>query len=448
MSTAPMIPAGTFPTGPLTPGPATGRRTGFEMPRPTDPVHALLAPATWLGAAHLLLDVVLGGATALIVGTGLVASVLLFPFALLGLPVWLLTGWVGAGLARLERARYALLLGERFDGQPMPARERNPLRYGEAMLRDPGVRRRTLHQLLAFPLGLVTSVVLYTLLTTTVVLLGMPVLGAFLPTSEGALYGVPIDNGALRVLLGGVGLLLLLLVPAVVRGLVAIDVLAARTLLGRVPGTLTERVGELERSRARVVDSAESERRRIERDLHDGTQQHLVALAMTLGRARARHRTDPEGVGPLLDDAHQQAKDAVTELRGLIRGLHPPVLTDRGLDAALSALATRCPVPVELTVEMERRAPATVEAIGYFVVAEALTNVARHSAASRATVTVRESDGALWITVSDDGRGGADPSAGSGLRGLADRVSGIDGQLHVDSPVGGPTVLTVELPCR
>lgn len=124
------------------------------------------------------------------------------------------------------------------------------------------------------------------------------------------------------------------------------------------------------------------------------------------------------------------------------------MLSDRGLDAALSALATRCPVPVDLTVELSRRPPATVEAIGYFVVAEALTNVAKHSGAQRATVTVREADRSLWITVSDDGHGGADAAFGTGLRGLADRVSGVDGQLRVDSPLAGPTVLIVELPCR
>jgi signal transduction histidine kinase len=207
-------------------------------------------------------------------------------------------------------------------------------------------------------------------------------------------------------------------------------------------------VDELERSRARVVDAGEAERRRIERDLHDGTQQQLVALGMTLGRAKARYADEPTAIGGLLDDAHQQAKDTVTDLRRLIRGLHPPVLTDRGLDAALSAIAVRCPIPVDLSVELDRRPPAAVEAIGYFVVAEALTNVAKHSGAAAAAVRVRrEGAGAVWISIMDNGVGGADPDRGTGLRGLADRVAAVDGQLSVDSPVGGPTVLTVELPC-
>lgn len=415
---------------------------------PTDPVRALVAPATWLGAAHLLLDVAFGFATCFVIAFGLFWSVVALPFALLGVPVWILTAWVSTALAAIERGRYRLLLGVRIEPQPMPPAQRNPLHYAGALLRDPGVRRRAVHQLIALPVGCVTSGVVYLLLSGAVTLIVLPVVALFGGTENGELFGIDVGAGSARGLLAGLGVLLLLAAPAVIRWLVALDVAAATSLLGPVPGALARRVGELEASRARVVDSAEAERRRIERDLHDGTQQHLVSLAMTLGRAKARYRTEPDSIGELLDEAHQQAKDAVTELRGLIRGLHPPVLTDRGLDAALSALATRCPVPVDLVVEATARPPATVEAIGYFVVSEALTNVARHSGASRAAVTVRQADDALWITVSDNGRGGADPAMGSGLRGLADRVSGVDGQLSVDSPVGGPTVLTVELPCR
>jgi signal transduction histidine kinase len=369
---------------------------------------------------------------------------------MLGLPVWILTVWVSLGMARLERTRCRMLLGVEIPEQPMPEAQLNPLRYGGALWRDAGVRRRILHQLLAAPLGALTSLLVYFLLSGAVALLAMPLL-AWLVPGEGATvtFGVPLsDSGGGRAVLAAAGLGLLLLAPAVLRALATMDVAVARWLLGPVPGTLARRVDELERSRARVVDAGEAERRRLERDLHDGTQQQLVALAMTLGRARARYKQDPSGVAELLADAHQQAKDAVTDLRGLIRGLHPPVLTDRGLDAALSAVAARCPVPVELSVSLDERPSATVEAIGYFVVAEGLTNVARHSRATKATVTVRrEGAGPVWITIADDGAGGADPERGTGLRGLADRVSGVDGQLHVDSPVGGPTVLTVELPC-
>jgi signal transduction histidine kinase len=414
-----------------------------------DPLRALLAPSTWLTAAHLLLDAVMGMAYAWVLGLGLVFSVVLLPLALLGVPVWIVTTWVSAGMARLERVRYRVLLGVEIDRQPMPPAQRNPLRYGGVLLRDPGVRRRAVHQLLAAPLGVLNAGITYLLLSGALALLAMPLLGLVVPPDDSTTtFEIPFaDTGSGRALLAGLGLVLLLAAPAVLRALAAADVAVARALLGPVPGALARRVDELERSRARVVDAGEAERRRLERDLHDGTQQQLVALGMTLGRAKARYKQDPTAIGDLLDDAHQQAKDAVTELRGLIRGLHPPVLTDRGLDAALSAIAVRCPVPVQLTVELDQRPSSTVEAIGYFVVAEALTNVARHARATQASVTVRrEGGGPVWITITDDGVGGADPDRGTGLRGLADRVSGVDGQLRVDSPVGGPTVLTVELP--
>ncbi len=421
-----------------------------------EPLQALLAPATWLGAAHLLLDVVFGIGYAFVMGVGLVLALALLPLALAGVPVWIVTAWLSAAMGRLERARYRVLLGIRIEPQPMPRLQANPLRYGGELWRDEGVRRRGLHQLVAFPLGVLTSGVVFAQLSGAVALLVAVAVAAFAAplAADGELQrhvlGLPFsDTPTAHVLLATLGLLLLVAAPPVIRGLTALDAAVARALLGPVPGVLARRVDELERSRARVVDAGEAERRRIERDLHDGTQQQLVALGMTLGRAKARYADDPGGIGDLLDDAHQQAKDAVTDLRLLIRGLHPPVLTDRGLDAALSAVAVRCPVPVELTVQLDERPSATVEAIGYFVVAEALTNVARHSRASSAVVTVRREDrGPVWITVTDDGVGGADPDRGTGLRGLADRVGAVDGQLSVDSPIGGPTVLTVELPCQ
>ncbi|MHA6630156.1 sensor histidine kinase [Pseudonocardia sichuanensis] len=426
----------------------TERLPPARGPQP-DPLRALLAPSTWLTAAHLLLDVVLGAAYAFTLGLGLFLTVVLLPVALLGLPVWIVTTWVSAAMARIERARYRLLLGVEIEAQPMPPAQRNPLRYGAALWQDPGVRRRAAHQLVAAPLGLLTAGITYTLLVGALTLLSMPLLTWVAPSTGTTVYAIPFaDTGGGRALLAGLGLVLLLVAPAVLRGLGTLDVTVARALLGPVPEELARRVDELERSRARVVDAGEVERRKLERDLHDGTQQRLVALGMTLGRAKTRYKQDPTAIGPLLDDAHQQAKDAVTELRGLIRGLHPPVLSDRGLDAALSAIAVRCPVPVQLSVDIDERPSSTVEAIGYFVVAEALTNVARHSRAAHASVTVRrEGSGSVWITIVDDGVGGADPDRGTGLRGLADRVSGVDGQLRVDSPVGGPTVLTVELPC-
>ncbi|MBO0834954.1 MAG: sensor histidine kinase, partial [Actinobacteria bacterium] len=221
---------------------------------------------------------------------------------------------------------------------------------------------------------------------------------------------------------------------------------AARLLGPR--GDAAARIAELERSRERVVDAAEAERRRIERDLHDGAQQRLVALAMDLGRAKAKFADDIDAARVIVDQAHGEAKAALTELRNLVRGVHPPVLTERGLDAAISGVAALCPVPVSVHVSVPVRPKPAVEAIAYFVVAEALTNVAKHSRASSAKVWIEGHGypGTLTVMISDDGIGGADPS-GAGLTGLADRVAGVDGRLNIESPAGGPTIIAAELPC-
>jgi signal transduction histidine kinase len=167
---------------------------------------------------------------------------------------------------------------------------------------------------------------------------------------------------------------------------------------------------------------------------------------MELGRAKARFSDDPEAARDLVEQAHEEAKAALSELRNLVRGVHPPVLSDRGLDAALSGLAALCPVPVTVEVELSRRPPAAVEAIAYFVVSEALANVAKHSHAKRASVVVRTEGQSLRVFVRDDGQGGARPD-GAGLMGLADRVGAVDGRFAVNSPPGGPTTIEAELPC-
>ena len=225
--------------------------------------------------------------------------------------------------------------------------------------------------------------------------------------------------------------------PWLSRGVAAVQVAMARLLLE--PGErerLIGRVGTLEETRAGMVAAADAERRRIERDLHDGAQQRLVALAMTLGRARATE--DPALARTLVDEAHGEAKEALVELRNLARGIHPAVLTDRGLDAAVSALAARCPIPVAVDVDLPHRASPTSEAIAYFVVAEALTNVAKHAQATRAWLTVEYLGDRLVVEVLDNGVGGA-LATGVGLGGLRDRVRAVDGDLHLSSPPGGGT---------
>ncbi|WP_033290313.1 sensor histidine kinase [Amycolatopsis jejuensis] len=211
---------------------------------------------------------------------------------------------------------------------------------------------------------------------------------------------------------------------------------------------LEKKAEHLQASRARGVDAAEAERRRIERDLHDGAQQRLVAVAMSLGRAKSKFDQDPNAVRELIDEAHSDAKLAVSELRDLARGIYPAVLGDRGLDAALSAQAAKTPIPVNVQVDVEPRPPAAVETTAYFIVGETLTNVAKHSGATEASVRVWRSDTHVIAEITDNGHGGAEVRPGGGLAGLADRAATIDGVITVVSPDGGPTVIRADLPCQ
>ena len=243
---------------------------------------------------------------------------------------------------------------------------------------------------------------------------------------------------------------MLILAPSLAASSADIDVAFARGLLGPSrTDELAEQVESLARSRAEIVEATDTERRRIERDLHDGAQQRLVSLAMNLGLARATLTDAPEPARRAIEEAHDEAVLALSEMRAFIRGLHPAVLNDRGLDAALSGLVAHSPVPVRLTVDVPERTSATVEAVAYFIVSEALTNVAKHANASRAEVTVTRTGDRLRVVVSDDGRGGAASTGeGTGLRGLAQRAASVDGTLDVHSPAGGPTTVTAELPCE
>jgi signal transduction histidine kinase len=235
--------------------------------------------------------------------------------------------------------------------------------------------------------------------------------------------------------------------PWLTSGVAALDALAARLLLGPSRAEeLAHRVEHLTQTRAGAVDAADAERRRLERDLHDGTQQRLVSLAINLGMARVQ-ATTAEEARQALAEAHEEAKATLSELRDLIRGLHPAVLEDRGLDAALSGVAARMPIPVRLTVDLPRRPAPVIEAVAYFVVSEGLANIAKHAQASQAEVVVQRAGDRLHIIVSDDGAGGAEPSRGTGLAGLARRAESVDGTFEVTSPPGGPTLLSVDLPC-
>ncbi|MFG2021173.1 sensor histidine kinase [Actinomadura geliboluensis] len=238
-------------------------------------------------------------------------------------------------------------------------------------------------------------------------------------------------------------LVLLWLVPRLVRWQARL----AAALLGPTRRTsLSERVEELTETRAEALEAHGAELRRIERDLHDGTQAQLVAAALRLGLADRRFGTDPDAARTLFLEAREGIEEALTQLRTVIRGIYPPILSDRGLAGALRALAAGQPIPVELDVA-DGRAPAAVEAAAYFVVAEALTNIAKHSGARHGWVVLRRDPARLVISVRDDGKGGADPDRGSGLAGIRRRVAALDGTTRIDSPDGEGTTLEVELPC-
>jgi signal transduction histidine kinase len=214
----------------------------------------------------------------------------------------------------------------------------------------------------------------------------------------------------------------------------------------RLEAALSARLEELRASRARIVEAGLTERRRLERNLHDGAQQRLVALSLTLRMAQGKIRKAPEQAEAMVAAAQEELTRALEELRELARGIHPAVLSDRGLQAAVEALAVRSPLPVRVVEVPGERLPEPVEAAAYFVIAEALTNVAKYAEANEATVAVRRGDGHALVEVRDDGKGGADPARGSGLEGLADRVGALDGSLSLDSPPGAGTILRAEIP--
>jgi signal transduction histidine kinase len=412
----------------------------------------LVSARTWLAMTQHLAGLLLGFVAIFIVSFGLGFGFLGLFFALAGLPLLGLTARLAHWFARAERVRFALFTGAQIPAWPAPG---SPGRAGFRSGIIPRWRtwseRATWaelgYALLRLPVSAVAATITVMAWAVGLLLLLLPVYGPAMP-SGGPTIGDTVVHGAhnqaVSVLLG---VLLLLVAPQLTRGLAVADTALARRLLGP-RRDLAARVTELEVSRERVVDAAEGERRRIERDLHDGAQQRLVALAMELGRAKVKFADDVDAARVLVDQAHAQAKEALTELRNLVRGVHPPVLTDRGLDAALSGLAALCPIPVDVHVDVPVRPRSAVEAVAYFTVAEALTNVAKHSRASHAKVVVEGHGypGTLTVMISDDGIGGADVTS-PGLAGLADRVSGVDGRLSVESPSGGPTIIAAELPC-
>jgi signal transduction histidine kinase len=409
----------------------------------------LWGPRTWLSLAYVVLGLPFGILTFTVTVVGLSLGVGLVPLFLIGLVVLWVTVQLVRGMAVMERARATLFLDVDLPGRPRElVGEGSALRRGWRRLTSRGTWKEIAYCLLLLPIGTVFFSLVVTLWSVALAGVLLPAYGYALPGGEVASW-LHWSSSA-EVWTGfAVGVLALLVAPGVTQGLAAAELAMVRALLTPSGAELlTAKVSSLTESRARVVDAADAERRRIERDLHDGTQQHLVSLAMNLGMAKEKLDSDPEAARQLVADAHQQAKDSITELRNVIRGVYPAVLTDRGLDAALSALAVRSPVPVRLQVDLPRRPNPTAEAIAYFVVSESLTNVARHSGARSATVYVEQSGDRLKLAIVDDGRGGAVEAAGSGLTGLRDRVAAVDGRFTLTSPPGGGTTIAVEVPCE
>ncbi|MGY5048600.1 sensor histidine kinase [Streptomyces sp. 900105755] len=388
---------------PRSPGYADAGEDRERLP----PVRFAFEGHTWKEIAHLLLNLPMSlFGFVYVVTTVWVSGVL--TLTVIGIPLLAATLLGARQLGKLERARARALLGVRVEEPtPLPWTRRGA-GYGRLWmtLKDPVGWRTLLYDFIRLPWGVLTFCV--TLVSLFVL---WPVL------------------------------------PFVARGLSNVDRAMVRGLLSP-SDELERRIAELESDRGVVVDTAAADLRRIERDLHDGAQARLVSLAMGLGLAKEKLLEDPDAAAAMVEEAHGEVKLALQELRDLARGIHPAVLTDRGLDAALSSVASRCTVPVQVTADLPSRPAPAIEGIAYFTVSELLQNVSKHSGARTATVDVWRADDRLLIQVRDDGRGGASLDGGSGMRGLADRLGAVDGLFVVDSPAGGPTTVTAELPWR
>ncbi|MGH4032551.1 sensor histidine kinase [Actinomycetota bacterium Odt1-20B] len=386
-------------------GASAGASTSADGP---PPARFAYGGHTWREIAHLLVNLPMGvigfvyAVTVVFTGGMLSVTVIGLPLLALGLAG---ARWYG----RMERARARKLLGLHVDEpSPLPAARRRGGFFGWLWtgLKDPVGWRTMLYAVMRLPWGVVT----------------------FAVTAVGLFVLWPV-------------------LPFVVRGLTNVDRAMVRGLLSP-SDELERRIAELESDRGVVVDTAAADLRRIERDLHDGAQARLVALAMGLGLAKEKLLEDPDAAAEMVGEAHGEVKLALQELRDLARGIHPAVLTDRGLNAALSAVASRCTVPVKVTAELPERPAEAIEGIAYFTVSELLQNVSKHSGARSASVDVWRSDRRLLIQVWDDGRGGATLDGGTGMAGLADRLGAVDGLFVIESPQGGPTTITAELPWR
>ena len=413
-------------------------------------LRAPLTPETWRWTIYALAAFPLALIWFTLIVTGVATGVGMLFAVLTGIPVLWFTLWCCERAARVERIWARTAVGVEI---PVPSRKPPASDRWYAPMLARLTDGQSWREAAGLTASLVTGTIAFSVATAvwSVAITGLtgPIWASIAGDRIDFLWGGNrVDTVQEWIAIPLAGVAAALIAPWAVRAVVGLHVALLKSLLGPTRRSLVAETERLVESRGRSVDAAAAERRRIERDLHDGAQARLVALAMDLGRAKERIATgaDPGEVATLVGDAHEEAKRALVELRDLARGIHPAVLTDRGLDPALSGLAARCPVPVSVEVDVAERPPASVEAVAYFVVAEALANVAKHADARRASVIARRTGDQLVIEIRDDGRGGAD-ATGNGLTGLADRVQSIDGTLTVTSPSGGPTTILAVLPC-
>ncbi|WP_156251875.1 sensor histidine kinase [Pseudactinotalea terrae] len=402
----------------------------------------LLAIAAHLAAMGLIGTVAIALLiTAVVVGIGglFALGIGVLALALAALGVW----WI----AWFEEQRVASLLDLGVPERPMPRSQRTDwLRIPHTLLiqvTDRANLRSLLHFTIIGVLGIVTLWLIQLMVTGAAYGIASAVMSAEtyvapwfgLETGRGTAVGI----GFAAMLIGAAGVYVMTL---------AHRSISPSLMVPSREAELTQRAESATQRRNEAMRAAEVERTRIERDLHDGVQPRLVSVGMTLGMARSKLASDPEAAAALIDEAHTSTKAAITELRQLARGIHPAVLSDRGLDAALSALAARSHIPVHLDVRLEGRCTPETEAAMYFAVAEALTNAAKHSEAQSCRVTImRRPGGNIWARIEDDGSGGARRIPGGGIDGVANRVAAAGGTLSLTSPLGGPTTIEVSLPC-
>lgn len=424
--------------------------TTFALEQRANRRELLAGPSSlngWRATANVVLSGAIGFVTMMMVLLGLI-FVAAFSWTVVG-PMIIGLGLVSlsASASAVQRSRLAAFMNVSIAVPPRPLAAPSWWRQVVLDVRQPSTWRQLTYHFFAGLMCLITASIVISVWAYGLVLSTVFVHGWFWGSGFAMGWSTEVPFGMIAsTILGGI---LLLAAPWVARAAEQLDLMIARPLLGATQAELLSvKVASLSQDRAGVVDAAEAERRRIERDLHDGTQQRLTSLAMGLGMARANLTDLPDSARTAIEDAHDEAKLALVELRAFVRGLHPPVLDDRGLDAALSGLVARSPIPARLDVDLFQRPSPTIEAVAYFVVAESLTNVAKHSTASFVEVIVSRDAEWLSIRITDDGRGGADPDRGTGLKGLQQRIAAVDGRIMIDSPLGGPTHVVVELPCE